>query len=1793
MEKVTARKDIFFPLEINSNINIMRKLYLILIALLFLPFIASADTPVVNNFELLDNTSGASVSSPIRGNVVRLHVTATDPDGIKYVRAIVLDPGGTQKSLIILHNDGDSAHGDFSASDDIYSSLWLTSYSLSSGVNYTIVIKIMDNLGNIYSSSDGSFDITESCDFGSTCNNINELRCNNGIIERCTAQATCNYWALDENCPGVNVCCGSGVSSTCCGLGQICSSNDNCLTCGITCDNVCLDSKCVNDPDCQPGGCCGDNTCDIDINECSNCSNDCNLTDCCGNQVCNSAVGEDFNTCPGDCPCIDSDGDGQISTVCGGDDCDDSNDDRFLGNQEVCDGVDNDCNASTTDEDLCDSDHDNYCNCDEPFKIGSNLNAICNTNTTNGFHWSQTCDCDDNNSNINPGVTENCTSPEDDDCDGQVNDLDIDCGGTGTPASPILTVSPSPAVDGDFVTYTMSATGLITHYEFYSCEGASCVPIDSTTLETSSNSYSQSGTIAGPAVWNFQLQACNDNGCSNATNVQTFIINPQTVPNNVSLTVTPDTVNINESVTYSWSADGNIDNYGLQFKYNDQPWSSFINYGLTTSITEVSDMAGDFQIRARACNGHGCGYSTVRTLTVNAEGEELPSNVNFNISPNTVVTGDNVTYSWSAIDAESFEYVSRFNSGTWGTWSTLSNIGDPGSLTNPAGTPGIYEYILRACNSFGCSEDNIQTLTVNNASVVAPTNPAITINPAITEVMENISFTLGANGTVDYYEFYSCEGAGCTPVDMVNFNVAQNPYSFNATQVNPGTFRYMVNACNIIGCSGNSNIEDLVIYPSGTCDTDNDTYLEDICGGNDCDDDDDEMFPGNPEICDGKDNDCNDQTNDGCNCVNGTTQPCGTDVGLCEAGEQTCIVGEWGTCLNQVGPTAEICDNEDNNCNTQTDEGLTVICNNNSNCNDSNDCTVDTCNNPGSCFSSCSNDQVTSCQDSDGCCPNGCNFSNDNDCAPGCTPDGCNNNCPVNCSGADDPDCSGTCLDCSCSTDTDCGSTCAQGDGCCVSCSSPIDLDCDMQDPNVNTFNAVENNDNADISWTVTDQGGSQLDYIAIWRAPYNASNCHETNKSGCVWSQIQTINISGDSQTGSHTDSPGNGSWWYGMHVYDNAGNWSQEPTPPGVLNVEIAPACTPSLDCSDYPGNCNVNLFDGCDNILNCSNNCSGGESCCSGSCQAPTCSNNSDCDDSNNCTTDTCNNPGGCSASCSNSPSSKANGEACSVDCECASGVCTNNICVNGVNKTIVYRALSSHNGNFGGRSGLDSYCANNKPANLPGNVSNIHAFISVSDTDELRDMPNNYGYDSNVSLYWFKSSNTTFNKFADNWADMLDGSIQLSRSDGGDSGSAWSGSKPDGSVEQYNGVTVNCDQWISDAYDGNCNQDKDHSSVFGSNYTTSYVADGSYWQGWIYGSVYISYPSGCMRCSNSAYLLCAGEMNASCTPSLNCSDYPGNCGINLFDGCDNILNCSNNCSGGEVCCSDSCQAPACSNNSECNDSDNCTTDTCNNPGSCSASCSNTQASCQDGDGCCPSGCDSGNDNDCLFIPDTFTWRDYNGSDWMSPMRYQAMCGSCWAFATMGVAEGKYNIQENNPALDVDLSEQYVTSDCCSAGTCNGGGHSFNCDTTDESCYPYIPGQDLDSLSSCSGRCADWSTRVWDMSDYSVAPNAYTAISDPDAIKTLLMNEGPVWAAMGDASSSSFVYSPADQAWICTNDDSRAQDLNHAIVLVGWDDNIGCWWFKNSWGMGWGDGGYGCIKYGECLLEADYYLNSVISP
>ena len=211
----------------------------------------------------------------------------------------------------------------------------------------------------------------------------------------------------------------------------------------------------------------------------------------------------------------------------------------------------------------------------------------------------------------------------------------------------------------------------------------------------------------------------------------------------------------------------------------------------------------------------------------------------------------------------------------------------------------------------------------------------------------------------------------------------------------------------------------------------------------------------------------------------------------------------------------------------------------------------------------------------------------------------------------------------------------------------------------------------------------------------------------------------------------------------------------------------------------------------------------------------------------------------------------------------------------------------------------------------------------------------------------------------------------------------------------------------------------------------------------------------------------------------------------------------------------------------------------------------------------------------LPDSFSWMDY-----MTPVKNQGNCGSCWAFGAVGAFEAVINIAAGVPDPELDLSEQNLVS-CATSSGCNGYSISGAMDflqtdgTCSEECFPYVA-LDASNGAPCSDSCDTRRFTTRKVSSYGWVGLNPTL----DEVKTAIYNYGPLEVGM-DVYTDFFYYSGGvyEHTW-------GDYEGGHAIVMLGWNDNDSCWICKNSWGTGWGEKGYFRIKYGECSIEQSCY-------
>jgi len=217
----------------------------------------------------------------------------------------------------------------------------------------------------------------------------------------------------------------------------------------------------------------------------------------------------------------------------------------------------------------------------------------------------------------------------------------------------------------------------------------------------------------------------------------------------------------------------------------------------------------------------------------------------------------------------------------------------------------------------------------------------------------------------------------------------------------------------------------------------------------------------------------------------------------------------------------------------------------------------------------------------------------------------------------------------------------------------------------------------------------------------------------------------------------------------------------------------------------------------------------------------------------------------------------------------------------------------------------------------------------------------------------------------------------------------------------------------------------------------------------------------------------------------------------------------------------------------------------------------------------------------LPVSLDWRSYNGANYVSPVRNQWGCGSCWAFATTAALESKVLMADNTPGYDLNLAEQFMVS-CSSAGNCSGGyissASSFLRDTglPAEECFPYSA-----SNNSCSNACPTWSSYTYHISGYRWIAQ-WNATED--ALKNALSTYGPLVTTM-DVYSDFYYYTTGVYSKA-----SGTYEGGHAILLVGYDDAAQCFIAKNSWGNGWGESGFFRIAYSQLRSEVKFGENTI---
>lgn len=226
-----------------------------------------------------------------------------------------------------------------------------------------------------------------------------------------------------------------------------------------------------------------------------------------------------------------------------------------------------------------------------------------------------------------------------------------------------------------------------------------------------------------------------------------------------------------------------------------------------------------------------------------------------------------------------------------------------------------------------------------------------------------------------------------------------------------------------------------------------------------------------------------------------------------------------------------------------------------------------------------------------------------------------------------------------------------------------------------------------------------------------------------------------------------------------------------------------------------------------------------------------------------------------------------------------------------------------------------------------------------------------------------------------------------------------------------------------------------------------------------------------------------------------------------------------------------------------------------------------------------------NACSADAPQFDWRT---TSTVTVIEDQGACGDCWAFATAGAFEASLYWQSNQTTSltkeppDHDASEQQIL-DCTTpaqpaTNSCQGGWHDDALDYLKRSGLFQRSKYSQGSYTAAKAQqCRVQGSPSYFISNWDYVGNG--VVPTDAAIKAALCAHGPVVTAVDSTGWDDYkggVYVGKASKNLTWNNIQQS-DIDHEVVIVGWDNSQAAWIIKNSWGSNWGDKGFMLLKQG----------------
>ena len=212
----------------------------------------------------------------------------------------------------------------------------------------------------------------------------------------------------------------------------------------------------------------------------------------------------------------------------------------------------------------------------------------------------------------------------------------------------------------------------------------------------------------------------------------------------------------------------------------------------------------------------------------------------------------------------------------------------------------------------------------------------------------------------------------------------------------------------------------------------------------------------------------------------------------------------------------------------------------------------------------------------------------------------------------------------------------------------------------------------------------------------------------------------------------------------------------------------------------------------------------------------------------------------------------------------------------------------------------------------------------------------------------------------------------------------------------------------------------------------------------------------------------------------------------------------------------------------------------------------------------------------LPAAVDLRNWNGGNYVTPIKDQKRCGSCVAFGSLAAIESTVRVVNRQPDRAIDLSEAHLFY-------CHAAAEGRRCNTgwwvdpsltacrdkgvVDETAFPYVDGDQ-----ACRIDANSTAARFKILS--------YKTLAAPGEMKAWLATKGALVACF-TVYEDFYSYRSGVYRHV-----TGAREGGHCVCIIGYDDAQRCWIAKNSWGDDWGEDGYFKILAGDCGIDYEMW-------